>query len=74
MEIPLDDAGARGLLCVNHEYANPELMFAGVGVRPDRNDFARITAAHVDAEMAAHGVSVVEVALESGKCRGFGHA
>jgi secreted PhoX family phosphatase len=56
-----------GLLCVNHEYANPEVMFPGVGVRPDRNDFATITAAHVAVEMAAHGISIVEIALREGR-------
>jgi secreted PhoX family phosphatase len=66
---PLDERGTRGLLCVNHEYASPEVMFAGVSVRPDRDDFAKITEAHVAVEMAAHGVSVVEIALEDGKWR-----
>lgn len=66
---PLDAGGTRGLLCVNHEYASPEVMFPGVSVRPDRNDFAQITDAHVAVEMAAHGVSVVEIALEGGKWR-----
>ncbi|KAB2920860.1 MAG: PhoX family phosphatase [Hyphomicrobiaceae bacterium] len=65
----LNRPGTRGLLCVNHEYANPEVMFAGVGGRPDKNDFAKITAAHVAVEMAAHGVSVVEIALDRGKWR-----
>lgn len=64
---PLDDRGTRGLLCVNHEYASPEVMFPGVGVRPDRNDFAKITEAHVGIEMAAHGVAVVEIVFEGGK-------
>jgi len=66
---PLDDAGRRGVLCVNHEYANPEVMFPGVGTRPDKNDFAKITEAHIGVEMAAHGVSVLEIALEDGKWR-----
>ena len=64
---PLDRRNTRGLLCINHEYANPEVMFAGVGGRPDRSDFVKITQAHVDVEMAAHGVSVVEVAFTNGK-------
>jgi hypothetical protein len=64
---PLDARGTRGVLCVNHEYASPEVMFPGVGVRPDRNDFVKITEAHVGVEMAAHGVSVVEIALQDGK-------
>ena len=51
---------------MNHEYASPEVMFPGVGVRPDRNDFVNITPAIVDVEMAAHGVSVVEIALVGG--------
>ena len=59
---PLDDAGRRALLCVNHEYTSPEVMFPGMS-RPDRDGFQRMTAAHVAVEMAAHGVSVVEIAL-----------
>jgi secreted PhoX family phosphatase len=66
---PLDESGTRGLLCVNHEYASPEVMFAGLGGRPDRNDFARMTQANIDVEMAAHGVSVVEIGLVDGKWR-----
>lgn len=64
---PLDQGGTRGVLCVNHEYASPEVMFPGLGGRPDRNDFAKMTQANVDVEMAAHGVSVVEIALSDGK-------
>ncbi|MGE0849405.1 MAG: PhoX family phosphatase [Hyphomicrobiaceae bacterium] len=66
---PLDAQGTRGLLCVNHEYASPEVMFPGVGTRPDRNDFATITPAHVAVEMAAHGVGIVEIALSDGRWR-----
>jgi len=61
---PLNPQGTRALLCVNHEYASPEVMFAGIGGRPDRNDFAKITAAHADVEMAAHGVGIVEIAAQ----------
>src|SRR5262245_35396303 len=66
---PLDNSGTRALLCANHEYASPEVMFPGIKGRPDRNDFADITEAHVGVEMAAHGVSVVEIALVDGKWR-----
>jgi len=66
---PLDRRNRRGILCINHEYANPEVMFSGVNVRPDRDDFAKITEAHVAVEMAAHGVSVVEVALRNDRWR-----
>ena len=58
---PLDETGARGLLCVNHEYTSPEVIFPGVA-RPDRNGFADMAEARVAVEMAA-GVSVVEIAL-----------
>ncbi|MGF1650287.1 MAG: PhoX family phosphatase [Hyphomicrobiaceae bacterium] len=50
----------RGLLCVNHEYTNEEVMFPGVG-RQDRSGFDQMTRALVDIEMAAHGVSIFEV-------------
>ncbi|QPC44770.1 PhoX family phosphatase [Kaustia mangrovi] len=63
--LPLDDTGTRGLICVNHEYTNEEVMFPGLG-RQDKVDFAGMTAELVDIEMAAHGVSIVEIALENG--------
>ena len=44
-------------------------MFPGLGGRPDRNDFAKMTQANIDVEMAAHGVSVVEIGLTDGKWR-----
>lgn len=52
----------RGLLGVNHEYTNPELMFHGFvpgGAAP-----ASTTAENVAVELAAHGISIVEVALD----------
>lgn len=52
---PLDDAGKRGLLCVNHEYTNEEVMFPGISKRQDTSGFEDMTAELVDIEMAAHG-------------------
>jgi uncharacterized protein len=46
----------RALLVVNHEYTNPELMFAGW----DGKDESK-TRTMVDIELAAHGLSVIEV-------------
>ncbi|MEJ6390769.1 PhoX family protein [Gymnodinialimonas ulvae] len=51
----------RGVLCVNHEYTNEEVMFPGLG-RQDRADFEGMTAEIVDIEMAAHGGSIFEIA------------
>jgi len=61
---PLDDSGKRGLLCVNHEYTNEEVMFPGISKRQDTSGFEDMTAELVDIEMAAHGVSIVEIARE----------
>ncbi|HEV7464437.1 MAG TPA: PhoX family phosphatase [Methyloceanibacter sp.] len=61
--IPLDTDGTRGLLCVNHEYTNEEVMFPGIP-RQDTICFKDMTAELVDIEMAAHGVSVVEIMRE----------
>ena len=59
-----------GLLVVNHEYTNEELMFPALG-RQDRKDvaFAGMTKELVDIEMAAHGGSVLEVVRERAKWR-----
>ena len=50
----------RGMLCVNHEYTNEEVMFPGLG-RQDRAGFEGMTQDIVDIEMAAHGGSVFEI-------------
>jgi uncharacterized protein len=59
---------AHGLLVVNHEYTNEELMFAGLK-RPESKDAPRVgsTLARTDVEMAAHGGAVIEVKRENGK-------
>lgn len=44
----------RGLLCVNHEYVNPEMMFPNYTLASKVKEQA-------DVELAAHGVSVIEV-------------
>lgn len=54
----------RGMLCVNHEYTNEEVMFPGLG-RQDRAGFEGMTRELVDIEMAAHGGTVVEIAKGS---------
>lgn len=55
MPLPAGSQVSRhGLMVVNHEYTNPELMFHDY-------DPKNPSAGHVDVEMAAHGLSVVEV-------------
>lgn len=68
--IPLNAEGDRGLLVVNHEYTNEELMFAGLTQQRSRDDkgkFDAITERHVAIEMMAHGGSVIEIAKVDGK-------
>lgn len=67
--LPMNSNNAEhGLLCVNHEYTNEELMFPGLG-RQDSKDvaFAGMTKELVDIEMAAHGASIVEIRKVNGK-------
>ncbi|MGH2584087.1 MAG: PhoX family protein, partial [Dehalococcoidia bacterium] len=61
LPLPAGSSGAdRALLAVNHEYTNPELMFAGY-------DDESPTHQQVDTELAAHGLSVVEIARQGGQ-------
>lgn len=62
------DPAGHGLLVVNHEYTNEELMFPGLG-RQDlkASAFAGMTAELVDIEMAAHGGSVIEIRRTGGR-------
>ena len=57
-----------GLLTVNLEYTNEELMFPGLRRQDVKGVmFAEMTAELVDIEMAAHGGAVIEVRRENGK-------
>ena len=58
-------AADHGLLCVNHEYTNEEMMFAGKGGR-DRWPFDDVSTKQVAVEMAAHGGSIVEIRRKGG--------
>ena len=73
---PGSDSSDHGLLVVNHEYTNPELMFPGYltpnpefdalatpdNAPPEIPEFlTNPTQEIVDVELAAHGLSVVEV-------------
>ena len=59
-----------GLLVVNHEYTNEELMFTGLG-RQDTKDaaFAKMTKELVDIEKAAHGGAVIEIKRDNAQWR-----
>ncbi len=61
--LPIDGA-RRGLLVINHEYTNEELMFPSLPGRQDLRavGFKDMTKDLVDIEMMAHGGSVIEVA------------
>jgi secreted PhoX family phosphatase len=54
-----------GLLCVNHEYTDTQLMFPGIGT--DRDARLRTTAAQAKTELMAHGHAVVEIRKQDGK-------
>ncbi|MFM7344744.1 MAG: PhoX family protein [Tagaea sp.] len=51
----------RGLLHANHEYCNGNLMFPGIGERGNQ------TKEQCEVEMAAHGLTTVEIAKTNGK-------
>lgn len=52
------DGSRRGLLCVNHEYTDPQLMWPGM---TRRNATAKISELQARTEMEAQGHTVVEV-------------
>jgi len=78
--VPLDDTGDHGLLVVNHEYTNAELMFPnwatvvtetvekdGVKKQVQKVRNGEFTRELVDIEMAAHGGTVIEIRKKNGK-------
>jgi secreted PhoX family phosphatase len=54
----------RGLLAINHEYTNAELMFDGM---TEDNARDTVSTEQSNIEIAAHGMSIVEVRKETGK-------
>ncbi|MGL5113863.1 MAG: PhoX family protein [Beijerinckiaceae bacterium] len=69
---PIDGKNDHGLLCVNHEYTNEELMFPQLPGRQDTRgtsgaNFANMTKDLADIEIAAHGGTIIEVKKTAGK-------
>ena len=56
--------GETGLLWVNHEYTNAELMWPGI---TPNNAAERLAKEQVDVELAAHGGSLVEIRKAGGQ-------
>ena len=66
--IPIEGSSDHGLLVVNHEYTNEELMFPGLGVQDAKDvNFSKMTKDLVDIEMAAHGGAIVEIRRQNGR-------
>lgn len=59
------DSVDHGLLAINHEYTNPEIMFPGYltfeGEGEDAEPIINTSQEIVDVELAAHGLTVIEV-------------
>ncbi|MCL6645948.1 MAG: DUF839 domain-containing protein [Dehalococcoidia bacterium] len=56
---PIPGAPDRALLAINHEYTNPELMFP-------QYSSSEPTRVQVDVELAAHGMTIVEIRKSAG--------
>lgn len=69
---PLDLHGDRGILCVNNEYTNDDLMFVGHpgfdgAVRGEGRAYVQKHPQAVAVAQAAQGVSVIEIARQPGR-------
>ncbi|CAN5283875.1 PhoX family phosphatase [soil metagenome] len=66
---PIEGSSEHGLLCVNHEYTNENLMFPGLSGEQDGKDiqFKEMTPELAAIEMAAHGGSIIEIIKEGGR-------
>ena len=63
--VPLGGSSNHGLLVVNHEYTNEELMFPGINPAANKQKrFSEMSEERVAIEMMAHGGSVIEVKRE----------
>ncbi len=65
---PLEGSSNHGLLVVNHEYTNEELMFPGIAEGRTRPEIQKaLTPEQILTTMMAHGGSVIEVRRTGGK-------
>ena len=70
--VPLEGSSEHGLLLVNHEYTDAQLMFPGIVTIVEKEgkkviETAPLTKEQVDIEMAAHGDTIVEIRKVDGK-------
>ncbi|GEP05377.1 dTDP-glucose 4,6-dehydratase [Methylobacterium oxalidis] len=65
--LPIGGSSEHGLLVVNHEYTNSELMFPGLGPQSRKTSLDVLSREQVAVEIAAHGGSVVEIRREDGR-------
>ena len=69
---PLDKRGNRGLLCINNEYTDDALMFAGHpgfrgALKGEGRPFVKAHPELVSVAKAAQGVSVIEIVKQRGR-------
>lgn len=64
---PINGSADHGLLVVNHEYTNEELMFPKIGRQDTKARFSGMTRELAEIEMMAHGGSVIEIRRTGGK-------
>ncbi|NTA59897.1 PhoX family phosphatase [Agrobacterium tumefaciens] len=68
--LPINGARDRGILVVNHEYTNAELMFPGFADVVDGEvQIGEYTEELVAIEIAAHGGTVIEIRSDDGQWR-----
>lgn len=66
--IPIEGSSTHGLLVVNHEYTNEELMFPGLAANRTRLEAqAALSPEQIAVTMMAHGGAVLEVRRRGGK-------
>jgi hypothetical protein len=65
--VRIDGSDERGLLVVNHEYTNEELIFPTIGRQDQQARFAGMNKEFAQLEINAHGGTVLELKRENGK-------
>ncbi|MGH6925794.1 MAG: PhoX family protein [Propylenella sp.] len=70
--VPLEGSAEHGLLLVNHEYTDAQLMFPGIVTIVEKEgkkviETTPLTKEQVDIEIAAHGATIVEIRKVGGK-------